>query len=47
MEVRELVHAVEGVVVFMDFGVVVRMNFSECRYYLFFKNFIYTYCYVA
>ena len=33
MEVRELVHAVAGVVVFMDFGVVVvRMNFSECRY---------------
>ena len=32
MEVRELVHAVAGVVVLMDFGVAVRMNFSECRY---------------
>ena len=41
MEVRELVHAVAGVVVLMDFGVVVRMNFSECRYYLILKFYLY------
>ena len=30
MEVRELVHAVAGVVVLMNFRVVVLMNFSVC-----------------